>query len=102
MMAEAMDKIGPQGFAVEIFSMGVDVVVGDLLDTLVALVTEVHAGLERGEGRVLRAEDDVVNFALARGEFAVSGQRACDVRRIAGVLRPDVEHDDVAVFNSAR
>ena len=79
-----------------------DVVVGNLVNALVALVTEIHARLERGEGRVLRTEDDVVNFALARRELAAGGQRAGDVRRIAGVLRPDVENDDVAIFDFAR
>ena len=101
-MAEAVNEIWPEGFAVKIFSMGIDVVVGNLVNALVAFVTEIHARLERGEGRVLCTENDVVDFALARRVLAVSGQRARDVRRIAGVLCPDVEHDDVAILDFAR
>src|SRR6202011_5227253 len=89
-MAEAVNEIWPEGFAVKIFSMGIDVVVGNLVNALVALVTEIHARLERGEGRVLRTENDVVDFALARRVLAVSGQRARDVCRIAGVLRSEI------------
>src|SRR5258708_24054165 len=101
-MAEAVNEIWPEGFAVKIFSMGINVVVGNLANALVALVTEIHARLERGEGRVLRTENDVVDFALARREPAVGWQRARDVPRIAGVLRPDLENDDVATFDFAR
>ena len=50
----------------------------------------------------MRSEDDVIDFALARRELAVGGQRAGDVGGVAGVLRANVENDDVAVFDLAR
>src|SRR6202171_1418904 len=98
MMAEAVNEIRAEGFAVEIFSVAVDVIVGDLVDALVALGTVIRARLQRSDGSILRAEDDVVDFALALRKLAVGGQRARDVRGVAGVLRPDVEDDEVASF----
>src|SRR5882762_6414858 len=102
MMAEAVNKIRAEGLAVAIFSVGVDVIVGELVNALVALGAVVRARLQRSDGRILRTEDDVVDFALARRKLAVGGQRARDVRGVAGVLRPNVEHHDVAVFDLAR
>src|SRR6266446_1282793 len=101
-MAKAVDEIGPEGFAVEIFSMRVDVVVCNFLDTLATFVAEIHARLEGGEGRVLRAENDFVDLALPRRELAVGGNGARDVRGITGVLRANVHDHDVAVFYFAR
>jgi len=63
-MSQAVNEIGAEGLAVEIFSMGIDVVVGNLVDVFVALTAEVHARFERSEGGVLRAENNFVDFAL--------------------------------------
>src|SRR6266699_54785 len=101
-MAEAVDEIGPEGFAVKVFSVGIDVIVSNFLYALATLVAEIHARPERGEGRVLRAEDDLVDLALARRELAVSRNSARNVRGVAGILRANVHDHDVAVFDSAR
>src|SRR5207247_5927762 len=61
-MAEAVDEIGPEGFAMEIFPVRVDVVVGNFLHALVAFAAKIHARLERGEGGVLRAENDFIDL----------------------------------------
>src|SRR5207249_2560287 len=101
-MAEAVDEIGPEGFAMEIFPVRVDVVVGNFLHALVAFAAKIHARLELGEGGVLRAENDFIDFTLARGELAIGGKGARDVRGITGVLRTNVKNDDVAIFDFAR
>src|SRR5260370_4216423 len=98
MMAEAVNEILAEGFAMEIFSVGVDVIVGEFVDAFVALGTVIRTGLQCSDGSMLRTEDDVVDFALAWRELAISGQRARDVRGVTGVLSADVEDDDVAVF----
>ena len=63
------------------------------------LAAERHARLERGERGVLRAEHDLVDFALARREVAVGGNGARDVGGVAGVLAADVHQHDVAILN---
>src|SRR6266853_1658167 len=100
-VAETVNVILAEGFSVEIFSVGVDVVARDFVDAFVAFAAKIHARLEGGEGGVLGAEDDVVNLKLTGREFAVGGERAGDVRGIAGVLGADVQNDDVAVCNLA-
>src|SRR5258708_39518681 len=97
-MVEAVNEILAEGFAMEIFSVGVDVIVGQFVDALVALGTIIYTRLQRVDGSILRTENDVVNFALARCEFAVGGQRARDGGRGAGLLRADVEAHHVALF----
>ena len=47
----------------------------------------------------MRAQNDLINFALARREFSVGGKRARDVRRVARVLPADVEQDNVAAID---
>src|SRR5882757_1027417 len=101
MMAKTVNGIDAKRLAVKILSMRVDVVVSNLVDVLVTFATEVHPGLERGKRGVLRAKDDVVDFALARRVFAVGRNRARDICRVARVLRGHVQHDDVAVFDFA-
>ncbi len=45
MMAEAVNEIGAKWLIVEILAMGIYVIVGNFVDALVALDTEVHSGL---------------------------------------------------------
>src|SRR5437899_9447412 len=52
-VTETVDVILAEGFSVEIFSVGVDVVAGDFVDALVAFAAKIHARLERGEGGIL-------------------------------------------------
>src|SRR5260370_145779 len=85
-----------------IVSVGVDVVVGNLVDVLLALAAKVHPRLEGGDCGVLRFKDNFVEFALPRRVFAVGGKGASDVRGVAGVLCADIEYHDVAVFDFAR
>jgi len=70
-MSQAVNEIGAEGLAVEIFSMGIDVVVGNLWTFLSPLLQKSMPGFERSEGGVLRAENNFVDFALARRELAV-------------------------------
>ena len=101
-VTKAVNEILTERFAVLILAVRIDVVVGNLEDALVALPAHIHAGLQRGHRRVLRTKHDLVDFALPRREFAVRGQRARDVRGIAGVLRAYIQHHDVSVRNLAR
>src|SRR6202030_2515341 len=62
-VAQAVDEIPAERLAILIFSVRIDVIVGNFIKALLALAAHVRAGLQRGECSVLRAEDDVVNFA---------------------------------------
>ena len=84
----------------KILAMGIDVVVGNFVDAFGAL-GNIHAGLDGCESGVLRAENDFIDFPLARRELPVGWNRARDVGGVAGVLRADVEDDDVAIFDFA-
>src|SRR5260370_24543616 len=97
-MAEAVNEIRAERFAAEIFSVGVDVIVGEFVDAFVALGTVIRTGLQCSDGSILRTEDDVVDFALAWRELAISGQRARDVRGGTGGVSADLEDGDVALF----
>src|SRR2546421_4133008 len=97
-----MNVILAERFSVQVFTMRIDVIVGNSVNTFVALAAQVHSRLEGGQRGVLRAQNDVVNFALSRREFPVSGYGAGDIGGIAGVLRANVEDNDVAVFDFAR
>ncbi len=101
MVAEAVNVVLTEGFSMEIFSVGIDVVAGNLVHAFVAFPAEIHARLERGERSVLRTEHDVVNLELARREFAIGGERTRDVRGIPGILGTDIQNDDVAIFHLA-
>src|SRR5271154_1822206 len=101
-VAQAMNVILAERFAVQILAMRVDVFVGDSVNTFVALLAHVHAGFDSGHGGILRAQNDFVNFTLARSELAIGGNRSRDVRGVSGVLCANVNHDDVAVHNFAR
>src|SRR5258708_32650535 len=101
-MAEAMDKILPKRLALKILSVGVDVVVGNLVDVFIAFAAKIHARFQGGQGGVLRAKSDVVDFTLAGRKFAVRRNGTRDVGGVASVLRADIQDDDVAVFDFAR
>src|SRR6267154_4688711 len=79
-VTETVNVILAEGFSVEILSVGVDVVARDFVDALVAFAAKIHAGIEGGEGGILRTEHDVVNLKLTGREFAVGGERPGDVR----------------------
>src|SRR6266481_3809397 len=96
-MAEAVNVI-----LAELFAARIDVLERNFIQAVVAGFAEIHSGFESGEDSILRAKNDVVDFALARGEFAVGGNGASDVGGIAGELRAHVEHDDVTITDFAR
>src|SRR5258708_17786658 len=102
MMTEAVDEIGPERFAVEIFSVRVDVVVGNLLNAFVTLAAKVHTGLEGRKRGVLRAKYDFVDLALPRRKPAVGGYGVPDGRGATCELRADVQDDDIALLDLAR
>src|SRR5260370_24560031 len=66
MMAEAVNEIRAERFAMEIFSVGVDVIVGEFVDAFVAFGTVIRARLERADRSILRTENGVVDFARPR------------------------------------
>src|SRR5262249_29692048 len=101
-VAEAVNVVRAERLSVEILAVRVDVVVRNLPEAFVTLEAHIHAGFGGCESGILRAENDFVNFALARREFAVRGNGASDIGGIAGVLRTNVKHDDVAVLDIAR
>src|SRR5580692_7780761 len=82
--------------------MRVDVVVRNSVDALVAFLAHVHTRFQSSKSGVLRAKNDVVNFALARSELAVGRQGARDIRGVAGELRTNIQDDDVAILDLAR
>src|SRR5262249_28134778 len=98
-MAETVNEVLAERLAVQILAVSVDVVVGDEEEGLFVVLAEVGAGFDGGDGGILCAEDDVVNFALARREFAVGRNGAGDVSGVAGELCADIEDDDVAILN---
>src|ERR1700722_14936617 len=101
MVAQSVNEILAERFAVQIFAVRIDVVVGNLVDALGAFLAIVHAGLDGRQSGILRAENDFIDFALPGCEPAIGGERACDVGGVAGVLRADVEDDHVPVFDFA-
>src|SRR6266403_1529147 len=101
-MSKAMNEIGAERFALKILSVGVDVVVGNLVDVFIAFAAKIHAGFESDQGGVLRAKNDAVDFTLAGRKFAVRRNGTRDVGGVASVLRADIQDDDVAVFDFAR
>ena len=63
-----MDKVFAERLAVQIFPMGVDVVrMRRLVEGVRCVALQVrHAGLESGNGGLLRAQNDLVDLPLAR------------------------------------
>ncbi len=97
-MAYAVGVISPQRASLFIVAVAIDVVRDDLLQAVLAAVQH-SAGLHRGYCGILRAEDDIVNLALARRELAVGRERARDIGGIASIFAAYVHHHHVAVFN---
>src|SRR6516162_9286326 len=96
LVAQAMNEILAERPALAVFSVRVDIVVGDVHQPIfLASAGKMRAGLEGCERRVLCAKNNLVDFALPRCEPAARGKSACDVRGIAGILRSDIEDDDV-------
>src|SRR5208337_1624487 len=104
-VSEAVQPVLAERLAMQVFSVGVDVVVRYSVERVGVLpVTIIDRGLAGDEGvdcSPLRAEDNVVDLPLSRGEAAVGGNGACDVGSVHRVLACGVDHDDVAVFNGA-
>ena len=55
-VAEAMDEVLAKSFAVQVFAVRVDVVVGDVVKRVGLITAQVgFSGLKRGDGRALRS-----------------------------------------------
>ena len=67
----------------QIFAVGIDVVVGNSEDAFIAFTAVIHSGLDGGEGGILSAKDDFIDFALTRRELAVCRNGSSDVGGIA-------------------
>ena len=74
-VAEAMNEVFSQRLAVQVFAMGVDVVVSDVVERIRPVPPQTGlARLKCRRGSLLRAQHDVVNLPLPRGEFAGTGR----------------------------
>ena len=102
-VAQPMDEILAQRFAVLVFAVRIDVLVSDV-EQRVFLIPAAHdnARLQGGESGILRAEDNVVNLALARCVFSVGRNGARDVGGVTGVLRAHIHDDNIAVLDFSR
>src|SRR5690242_4494283 len=76
---QAVDKILSQRLAMGILAVGVDVVVGDLLER-VSFAAQAHARLDRGDSGLLGPQHYFVKLALAGREFAACWNGAGHVR----------------------
>src|SRR5205807_3903648 len=100
---EPMNEILAKGPALAVLAVRVDVFVRDIHQPVfLASTRKMRARFDGGESGILRAKNDFVDFTLARGELAVGGNGACDVRRVAGVLCTNIHDYDVAIFDLAR
>ena len=97
MMSHAVKEVAAERVAVQVVAVRVDVVVGGLMNAL-GPSDEHDSGLYRCQRRILRAQDDFVDFALASGELAVGRKRARNVRRVTAVFAGHVDHDYIAVL----
>ena len=98
-----MNEILAQWPALAVFPVRIDVVVREIRQAVFfALAREMRAGSDRRERCVLRAKNDFINFALARGELSIGRNGARNVGRVAGVLCADIHDHDVAVLDLAR
>src|SRR5690242_7597553 len=96
-----MREIFPEGIAVEILAVGVDVIVSDLVEAVGLEIDNRLSGLHRSDHGILRAEHDFIDLALPFREFSADWNRAGDVRRIAGALGPGVNEEQVAAIHTA-
>ena len=102
-MPEAMNEILAEWLTFSIFAVRVDVVVSDVHQPVFfASARKMHSGLHSRKRSVLRAQDDFVDFALSRGELAIRGNRARNIRGVTGILCAHIEHHNVAVLDLAR
>ena len=90
-VAEAVNVVLAEPFTMQILAVGIDIVVGNFVEALVTGLAEIHSGFQRGEDGILRSENDVIDFALARREFSVCGKSARDVGGVAGELRANID-----------
>jgi len=95
-MSDSMRKIFAEPLPVQIFAVRVDVVIRDFVKRIGRGLTEGHARLHGGDCGLLRAQHDLVNFFLPRGEMAVDRQRTRDVGGIHRVFGGGINHDDVS------
>src|SRR5947208_827963 len=79
---KTMDEVLAERFAMQIFAMAVDVIEGNLIQSVRCRLLKRGAGLDGGDGRVPGPEHNVVDFPLPSGEPAVRRQRARDVARV--------------------
>jgi hypothetical protein len=91
-----------QRLAVQVFPVRVDVVVGRIVQRIgvlaVAVVDLRLAGHKGVDGRLLRAQHDVVNLPLPRGEVAVHRHGPRNVGGVHRVLAGRIHQQNVAVL----
>ena len=98
-------KYLPRPAPCRVFAVGVHVVEGDGVEgvgkAVVGVVDMGAAGDEGIHGGGLRAQYDLVDFALAGGEVAVDGHGAGDVRGVHGVFASGIDQKNVAGLHGA-
>lgn len=57
-------------------------------------------GLTISQGGVLSIQDELVDFPLLAGEFAVDRDGSGDVRGVITILGAAIHHNDVAIFHA--
>ena len=96
-VAEAVNKIFTQRLAVQVLAVAIDIVHGDFCDRTVGTPHQHRLARLKGRHRgLLRAQNNIVNFPLARGEMAVHRKRARNIGRIHGIFGGRVDHHNIA------
>src|SRR5437868_14327139 len=101
-MRQTVGEVLPQRLSMQVFSMRVDVVVSDLVQAVRSGASESHAWFGGGNRGFLRAEDNVVDFALPGSEFAADRNGARDIAGIVVAFGGDIHHRDFASIHAAR
>src|SRR3974390_1368564 len=74
-MADAVDEVLPQRLTVQVFAVGIDVIISDFEQGIGATARQgALSGPEGSHHSPLRAQNDVINLALAIGELAIRGR----------------------------
>ena len=98
-VAQAVDEVLAQRFTVQIFAMGIDVVVSGFLQRICSIAPQRRfAGLECRNRSLLRPQHNIVNFPLPRGEFSICRQSAGDVGGVHRIFSRRIDYHHIAVL----
>src|SRR5271165_3790506 len=92
-----MVEVLAQRFAVFVFSMRVNVILSDLRDASIAV--KLRTWLDGGNRRLLRAEHNFIDLALAIAELTAHRNRPRNVARVAGALGGRINDNHFAAIH---